>query len=92
MVYPPSELVCYMLDLSLCGVLIPLDMNLEEFSGDHSAIIGSLSMNVEFLLFVKELLKIALIVVSRGTILFSDLKNAFFHLCIIRIYRRYRFC
>lgn len=35
-VSPPSELACYMSDLSLCGVLVLLDMNLHRFSSGLS--------------------------------------------------------
>ena len=61
-----SELVCYTPDLSLCDVLIPLDINLDGFSGGLSAIVGSLLIDPEFLLIVEKLLKIALYVLDDG--------------------------
>ena len=63
-VFSPSTLVCYMLDLSLCDILVPLDMNLDEFSGCLYVKIGILSINLEFLSIVNELLKRALCVLN----------------------------
>ena len=57
---PPSELVCYTPDMSLCVVLILLDMNIDGFSGDISVKVDSLSINSEFQLIIEELLKEAL--------------------------------
>ena len=51
------ELVCYTSNLSLCDVLVTLDMNLDGFTGGLSAIIGSLSIDLEFPSIVEKLLK-----------------------------------
>ena len=66
MVFPPSELVFYTSDQSLCGILVLLYMNLDIFTGGLSAIIDSLSISPEFLLNVEELLKRALCVLDGG--------------------------
>lgn len=65
-VSPLSELVCYTPDLSLCGALVPLDINLDGFSGILSTIIGILSIDPEFLLILEELLKRALCIIHSG--------------------------
>ena len=62
----PSELVCYTPNLSLCGVLIPLDINLDRFGGGLSATIGGLSIDLKFLSIVKKLLKKVLCVLDSG--------------------------
>ena len=48
LVFSPSELVCYTPNLSLCTVLVPLDTNLDGFSGELSATVDSLSIDSEF--------------------------------------------
>ena len=47
-VSPLSELVCYISNLSLYVVLIPLDMNLDRVSGVSNATVGSFSIDQEF--------------------------------------------
>ena len=48
-----SELICYMSNLSLYVVLIPLYMNLDKVSGVSNATVGSFSIDQEFLSFVE---------------------------------------
>ena len=62
----PFKLVCYTSDLSLYGVLIPLYMNLNGFSGDLYVTIGSLSIDLEFPSIIEELSKGTLCVLDGG--------------------------
>ena len=93
-VFPHSELVCHTPYLSLCGFLIPLDMNLDGFSGDLNTTVGSLSIDLEFSLIVEELLKRVLYVldgVCQVTIPFLGLRHPSVPLYVIRLYRWYQF-
>ena len=56
-VFTPSELVWYILDPSLCGILVLPYLNLNGFSGGLSAIVGGLLIDWEFPTIVDKLLK-----------------------------------
>ena len=90
----PSELVCFIPYLSMCSVLVLLNMNLDGFSGDLNTTIGSLSINQKFLSIVEEFVKRILYVFDGGMsryYLVFILRTYVFSLYIIRMYRCFLF-
>ena len=65
-VSPPSKLVYYTPNLNTSGVLVLLDMNLDGFSDDLCATVGSLSIDSKFPLIIGKLSRRALCMLDGG--------------------------